>query len=105
MVSIGLSCDQGNSRPPRKQGDRVAVCRYGQNMGLPCGRFATSMVVTTHHLAELRLWSHRIGPEKGVIPLATAAVDNALWDLYARTRQKPLWKLIVDMSPVRPGLC
>jgi hypothetical protein len=27
-------------------------------------------------------------------------VDNALWDLYARARQKPLWKLIVDMSPV-----
>ena len=27
-------------------------------------------------------------------------MDNALWDLYARARQKPLWKLIVDMSPV-----
>jgi L-fuconate dehydratase len=42
----------------------------------------------------------RIGPEKGVIHLATGAVDNALWDLYARARQKPLWKLLVDMSPV-----
>ncbi|KAI0280050.1 enolase C-terminal domain-like protein [Russula aff. rugulosa BPL654] len=40
-----------------------------------------------------------IGPEKGVIHIATGAVDNALWDLYARARQKPLWKLIVDMSP------
>jgi len=49
--------------------------------------------------------THRIGPEKGVIHIATAAVDNALWDLYAKARQKPLWKLIVDMSPVRPGLC
>jgi L-fuconate dehydratase len=28
-------------------------------------------------------------------------VDNALWDLYARARQKPLWKLLVDMSSVR----
>jgi L-fuconate dehydratase len=44
----------------------------------------------------------RIGPEKGVIHIATGAVDNALWDLYARARQKPLWKLLVDMSPVRP---
>lgn len=32
-------------------------------------------------------------------------MDNALWDLYARARQKPLWKLIVDMSPVCSGLC
>lgn len=47
---------------------------------------------------------HRIGPEKGVIHIATGAVDNALWDLYARARQKTLWKLLVDMSPVRPGL-
>ncbi|KAI0249944.1 enolase C-terminal domain-like protein [Lactifluus subvellereus] len=39
-----------------------------------------------------------IGPEKGVIHIATGAVDNALWDLYARARQKPLWKLLVDMS-------
>ncbi|KAG8874172.1 hypothetical protein FRB97_006100 [Tulasnella sp. 331] len=45
--------------------------------------------------AQLR-W---IGPEKGVIHLATAAVGNALWDMYARSRQKPLWKLIVDMTP------
>jgi len=40
-----------------------------------------------------------IGPEKGVIHIATGAVDNALWDMYARSRQKPLWKLVVDMSP------
>jgi L-fuconate dehydratase len=40
-----------------------------------------------------------IGPEKGVIHLATAAVVNALWDLYAKTEGKPLWKLLVDMTP------
>jgi len=40
--------------------------------------------------------------EKGVIHIASAAVDNALWDLFAKSRQKPLWKLIVDMSPVSP---
>jgi L-fuconate dehydratase len=41
-----------------------------------------------------------IGPEKGVIHLATAAVVNAVWDLFAKTAGKPLWKLLVDMSPV-----
>ncbi len=40
-----------------------------------------------------------IGPEKGVIHLATAAVVNAAWDLFAKTAGKPLWKLIVDMTP------
>lgn len=40
-----------------------------------------------------------IGPEKGVIHLATAAVVNAVWDLWAKAEQKPLWKLLVDMSP------
>lgn len=42
---------------------------------------------------------NRIGPEKGVIHIATGAVNNAVWDMFARQRQKPLWKLIVDMSP------
>jgi L-fuconate dehydratase len=40
-----------------------------------------------------------IGPEKGVIHLATAAVVNAVWDLFAKQAGKPLWKLLVDMSP------
>ncbi len=40
-----------------------------------------------------------LGPEKGVIHLATAAVVNALWDLYAKARGKPLWKLLADLSP------
>lgn len=38
-----------------------------------------------------------IGPEKGVIHLATAAVVNALWDLWAKVEGKPLWKLLADM--------
>jgi L-fuconate dehydratase len=40
-----------------------------------------------------------VGPEKGVIHLATAAVVNAVWDLYAKSEDKPLWKLLSDMSP------
>ena len=40
-----------------------------------------------------------LGPEKGIIHLATAAVVNAMWDLYAKMEGKPLWKLLVDMTP------
>ncbi|XP_053873870.1 mitochondrial enolase superfamily member 1 isoform X3 [Malaclemys terrapin pileata] len=40
-----------------------------------------------------------IGPEKGAVHLATAAVLNAVWDLWAKQEGKPLWKLLVDMDP------
>lgn len=40
-----------------------------------------------------------IGPEKGVIHLATAAIVNAVWDLWGKVINKPLWKLLTDMTP------
>jgi L-fuconate dehydratase len=40
-----------------------------------------------------------IGPEKGVIHLATAAVVNAVWDLVAKRAGVPLWKLLSSMTP------
>ncbi|HEX2781823.1 MAG TPA: L-fuconate dehydratase [Gemmatimonadaceae bacterium] len=40
-----------------------------------------------------------VGPEKGVIHLAAAAVVNAAWDLFAKAAGKPLWKLLADMTP------
>ncbi|GGM44739.1 L-fuconate dehydratase [Dactylosporangium sucinum] len=40
-----------------------------------------------------------LGPEKGVVHLALAAVMNALWDLAARLAGKPLWRLLAEMSP------
>ena len=46
-----------------------------------------------------------IGPEKGAIHLATAALVNAVWDLYAKVEGKPLWKLLVDMTPEQLVRC
>lgn len=40
-----------------------------------------------------------LGPEKGVIHLAAAAILNALYDLWAKSVGKPLWKLLTDMRP------
>ena len=42
-----------------------------------------------------------LGPEKGVVHLATAAVVNAVWDLWARAEGVPLWKLLVGLPPER----
>ncbi len=46
-----------------------------------------------------------VGPEKGVIHLAAAAVVNAVWDLYAKAEGKPLWKLLADMAPEEIVAC
>ncbi len=46
-----------------------------------------------------------IGPEKGVIHMATAAVVNAVWDLWAKVESKPLWKLLSDMTPEQLVSC
>jgi L-fuconate dehydratase len=46
-----------------------------------------------------------LGPEKGVIHLALAAIVNATWDLYAKAERKSLWKLLADMTPAQVVSC
>ncbi|MET7373327.1 enolase C-terminal domain-like protein [Micromonospora arida] len=40
-----------------------------------------------------------LGPEKGVMHLAAAAVINAMWDLVAKRAGKPVWRYLADLSP------
>lgn len=40
-----------------------------------------------------------VGPDKGIIHLATGAVVNAVWDLLAKAAGKPLWRYIGEMEP------
>jgi L-fuconate dehydratase len=40
-----------------------------------------------------------LGPHKGIVQLALASVTNACWDLWAKTRGLPLWKLLLDLTP------
>ncbi|EMS9662780.1 L-fuconate dehydratase [Klebsiella aerogenes] len=46
-----------------------------------------------------------IGPDKGAIHLATGAVVNAVWDLWAKAEGKPVWRLVADMSPAELVRC
>ena len=39
-----------------------------------------------------------LGPHKGVVHLALAALTNACFDLWAKVRGVPLWKLLLDLS-------
>ena len=40
-----------------------------------------------------------LGPHKGIVHLALASVTNACFDLWAKKRGVPLWKLLTDLSP------
>ncbi len=60
-----------------------------------------------------RFWRHVtsdsqlrwIGPDKGAIHLATGAVVNAVWDLWAKAVGKPVWQLVAEMSPAELVRC
>ena len=39
-----------------------------------------------------------LGPHKGVVHLALASISNACWDLWAKSRSVPLWKLLLDLD-------
>ena len=73
-------------------------------VGRTLGSFTENMGAFWRHItgdSQLR-W---IGPEKGAIHLATAAVVNAVWDLWAKTEGKPVWQLLADLSPAEVVRC
>ena len=84
------------------RGNEIVVTAVRALAPLVVGRTLASI---TANLGEF--WRHItgdsqlrwIGPEKGAIHLATAAVVNAVWDLYAKSEGKPLWKLLADLTP------
>ncbi len=90
------------------RGNEIVVAAVRALAPLIIGRSLDSI---TANLGEF--WRHItgdsqlrwIGPEKGAIHLATAAVVNAVWDLYAKTEGKPLWKLLVDLTPEQLVRC
>ena len=40
-----------------------------------------------------------LGPQKGVVHLALAAIGNACYDLWAKSKGVPLWRLLFDLTP------
>ena len=67
-------------------------------LGRPLDEFTSDMGAFWRHVtgdSQLR-W---IGPDKGAVHLATAAIVNAVWDLWAKAEGKPVWRLVADMSP------
>jgi L-fuconate dehydratase len=70
--------------------DALAPLVVGQSVD-DLGEFARRLT----HESQIR-W---LGPEKGVVHLASAALINAAWDLAARAAGKPVWRYLSEMSP------
>jgi L-fuconate dehydratase len=71
-------------------------------VGLEIEELMASFGSFAHRLADhptLR-W---LGPHKGVVHLALASITNACFDLWAKTRGVPLWRLLLDMTPREVG--
>uniref|UniRef100_A0A8D0AKB1 L-fuconate dehydratase n=1 Tax=Sander lucioperca TaxID=283035 RepID=A0A8D0AKB1_SANLU len=90
------------------KGTEIVVCAVEALAGLVVGKFLQDIVSDFRGFYRLLTSDGQmrwLGPEKGVIHLATAAVLNAVWDLWARAEGKPLWKLLVDMDPKQIVSC
>lgn len=73
---------------------QIAECLVGKTLA----ELTENMGKTWRYLvadSQLR-W---VGPEKGVIHLGLSSCVNALWDLWARYLQKPVWMVVADMTP------
>jgi L-alanine-DL-glutamate epimerase-like enolase superfamily enzyme len=84
------------------RGNDLCVAAAGQRAQPLVGRDVDSVVGDlggTYRELQSDSQLRWLGPDKGVVHLALAAVMNAVWDLAARRAAKPLWRLLCDMSP------
>ena len=90
------------------RGTEICVAAINALAPIVIGRTLESIVSDMRGFWRAITGDHQlrwIGPEKGAIHLASAALVNAVWDLHAKVERKPLWKLLVDMSPEQLVSC
>jgi L-fuconate dehydratase len=84
------------------EGNRV-VCEAIELLAKPLAKMALEEVMSDFGRVSRRLADNPslrwLGPHKGVIHLALASITNACFDLWAKSRQVPLWKLLIDLTP------
>jgi L-fuconate dehydratase len=90
------------------RGTEVCVAAVNALAPIVIGRTLESITADMRGFWRAITGEHQLrwlGPEKGAIHLASGAIVNAVWDLYAKVEGKPLWKLLVDMSPEELVAC
>jgi L-fuconate dehydratase len=72
--------------------EMLAQSLVGINLEELMAQFGSRFRVLADH-PKLR-W---LGPHKGIVHLALASITNACFDLWAKSRQQPLWKLLLEL--------
>lgn len=94
MTGVGLALTLGDGNPLVCDAIRILARRL---VGQPIEEVMAAFGNLARGMANdpaLR-W---LGPHKGVVHLALASITNACWDLWAKSRGVPLWKLLLDLD-------
>ena len=67
-------------------------------VGLEIDELMSQFGVTFRQMADHPQYRW-LGPHKGMVHLALASITNACFDLWAKSRGVPLWRLLLDLSP------
>jgi L-fuconate dehydratase len=95
MAGTGLAMTEGDGND--------LVCKAIEALAAPLvGQPIEAVMVdfgqTFRHIADHPRWRW-LGPHKGVVHLALASITNACFDLWAKFRGVPLWRLLLDLTP------
>ena len=79
------------------------VCRAIEMLATPLQGMTIEAVMADFGSISRKIADHSalrwLGPHKGVVQLALASITNACFDLWAKSRGVPLWKLLLDLTP------
>jgi L-fuconate dehydratase len=79
------------------------VCKAIQMLAKPLQGMSIETVMADFGNISRKIADHPalrwLGPHKGVVQLALASITNACFDLWAKSRGVPLWKLLLDLTP------
>src|SRR6201991_2357897 len=79
------------------------VCKAIEMLAKPLEGMSIDAVMADFGNISRKIADHAslrwLGPHKGVVQLALASITNACFDLWAKSRGVPLWKLLLDLSP------
>jgi len=90
------------------RGTEIVVCAINSFKRLVVGRSLSEITDdfgTFYRSLTSETQMRWLGPEKGVMHFAAAAILNAIWDLWAKVEKKPVWKLLADMEPEKLVSC
>ena len=97
LIGIGLAFTLG--------GGNELVCRTIELLAEPLMGREIEEVMADFGQVTRQIANHPqlrwLGPHKGVVHLALAAISNACFDLWAKARGLPLWRLLLDLAPAQ----